>query len=368
MLSELLKSFGSLLRTTAPAMKRQYADNDGKQAKRQCKRLRRFVFTLNNWTQEEYQLVIGLPGTKPIRWLVVAKEVGENGTPHLQGACCLSSQIAFSQIKTWPGLTRAHLETMLGTPQDSLVYCSKQDSAPFVFGNLPQQGKRTDVLNAVEEIKEGKTLRQLAESQPVAVVKFFKGLTVLRSLTRPHRSGRPYVYWLYGSTGTGKTRTAFAVAQKIGGQDGVWISSGTLKWFDGYDGQPCVIFDDFRTKGVSFSFLLRLLDRYPMQVEFKGGHVNWEPKWIFITCPDSIDTVFAARQEHLPEDINQLKRRVTRSFKFPDGVKDFTNQIEFLLASPEEAADMHRDSEGVIEVHEQDDEEVTTTDEFLFDS
>jgi len=352
-------------------MKRSNDNKDNGTAKRSCHRLRRFVFTLNNWSQEEYQSLRGLPQSKPIRWMVIGKEVGENGTHHLQGACCLSSQIAFSTIKTWPGLVRSHLERMNGTPQDSLVYCSKQDSDPFVYGTLPQQGKRSDLQDAVDEIHDGKTLRELAVTQPVAVVKFFKGLTVLRSLIRPKRDGRPYVYWLHGPTGSGKTRTAFEIGQDIGGQDGVWISSGGLRWFDGYDGQPVVIFDDFRSKNLHFSFLLRLLDRYPMQVEFKGGFVNWEPKWIFITCPDPIGTVFSSRQEHIPEDINQLKRRVTSSFCFPGEEQMLRDEIKYLLAPLEETADLPgTDTYGtpVIELSEDTDEhedfiEVDSTDE-----
>lgn len=48
------------------------------------KRVSRVVFTLNNWTDEEYQYLaeVFAPQTK---WMVIGKEVGENGTRHLQG-------------------------------------------------------------------------------------------------------------------------------------------------------------------------------------------------------------------------------------------------------------------------------------------
>jgi len=101
-------------------------------------------------------------------------------------------------------------------------------------------------------------------------------------------------------------------------------SDNTLKWFDGYDGQPVTIIDDFRSKGVRFSFVLRLLDRYPLSVEFKGGFVNWAPRYIFITTPNDVAGTFAARKEHLPEDIAQLERRITKVFSFPEEVDDFT--------------------------------------------
>lgn len=70
-------------------------------------RMRRFVFTLNNWTQPEYDwLVSSLPTLA--KWAVIGKENGKEGTAHLQGAVVLNKQTSFSTIKTWTGFARAH--------------------------------------------------------------------------------------------------------------------------------------------------------------------------------------------------------------------------------------------------------------------
>lgn len=295
-------------------------------------RLTRFVFTLNNWTQEEYLLLTSAAVTAKMRWMIIAKEVGEQETPHLQGAAVLKTQTAFSTVKTLLGSPRIHLEVMHGSPEQSLAYCSKQDSNPFVFGKLPTQGKRTDLALVAEKVREGATLRDLAKDGEgaVAVVKFHKGLTVLRSLTRPKRdpSKPPIIVWVHGPTGVGKTRSCFELGSKLGD---VWISSGGLRWFDGYDGQRCAIFDDFRAKGVSFHFLLRITDRYPMQVEFKGGFVEWTPEFIFFTAPSHPDTMFAKRKEHVPEDIAQLNRRISHIFEFPNDREAFEQALEPFL-------------------------------------
>lgn len=223
---------------------------------------------------------------------------------------------------------------MRGTPEDSLVYCTKQDSEAFVYGSLPEPGKRNDLKAACAEISAGKTLKELTENESgqVAIVKFYKGLTVLRSLVQRERERPPFVLWLSGKTGSGKTRSVFELGRiLVGGRDeDIWISSGGLRWFDGYDGQRVAIFDDFRSKHVtSFAFLLRLLDRYPLRVEFKGGFVNWSPEFIFITCPDSTSRCFAQRKEHIPEDIAQLDRRIDYEFHF-DKEQDDLGRQEFI--------------------------------------
>lgn len=295
-------------------------------------RLSRFVFTINNYTDDEYQwLTTIFPQHYNPSWLIVGKEVGENGTPHLQGACILGGQRAFSTVKMWPGFRRAHLETMRGKPEDSRRYCTKEDLQAYEHGTLPSPGKRNDLHIAVEAINDGTSLREMAlGDHGVAVVKFYKGLTVLRSLrSNPRDPAKPpLIYWLYGQTGTGKTKCAWEFGIDYAPGADVYVSHGTLQWFDGYDGQSVVIFDDFRFKGLSFAFLLRVTDRYPMSVPFKGGFANWNPEVIIFTTPHSIRDTFEKRLVHRPEDVGQLERRVTREFRFPDDEQLFRHEFK----------------------------------------
>lgn len=285
-------------------------------------RYRRIVFTVNNYTDEEYQTLLNWQPT----WLVLGREKGAEGTPHIQGAAILGSQMSLAALKKVPGLARAHIETMYGSPEQSLAYCTKEDTAAYTYGTLPTPGKRSDVADAVMAVQGGAGLEELATTQGVAVVKFYKGLTTLRSLLAPKRDAPPSVFWLHGKTGTGKTRCAFLYAERLR-PNSVWISNGALQWFDGYDGQETAILDDFRPKGVKFDWLLRLLDRYPMQVPFKGGFVNWAPRCIIVTTPLPLVDTFEARNKHLPEDIAQLERRVTKQFELPDDAAAFLDLL-----------------------------------------
>lgn len=44
-------------------------------------RTRAWCFTLNNYSEKEYETIKGVS----CRYIVVGKEVGDSGTPHLQG-------------------------------------------------------------------------------------------------------------------------------------------------------------------------------------------------------------------------------------------------------------------------------------------
>jgi hypothetical protein len=58
-------------------------------------RLRNICFTLNNWTDQQYQSLMGLD----VSYIVFGKEVGESGTPHLQGYCEFKNSTSFKSIQ-----------------------------------------------------------------------------------------------------------------------------------------------------------------------------------------------------------------------------------------------------------------------------
>jgi len=288
-------------------------------------RYSRIAYTLNNWTPQEYKDLCNWGVT----WHVIGKEVGEDGTPHLQAAAVLGKQMTMSAIKKVPGMARAHIESMRGSPLSNVIYCTKQDQAAYQRGAMPHPGKRTDLEEAYDSLREGATMRELAENHGVAMIKFAKGFTIVRSLLAGPRTEPPKVIWLYGPTGVGKTRACVEYANKHHGGE-YWMSCATLQWLDGYDGQSVAILDDFRGKHCSFSFLLRLLDRYPFRVPFKGGFVEWNPSIIFITCPYSPEEVFKVRGEHLPEDLKQLERRVLKVIHWKDAAYKLSSVSKIL--------------------------------------
>lgn len=270
-------------------------------------RLRNFVFTLNNPTPEEIHAIKQLS----VKYIAFAKEHFDDAelTPHLQGFCYIGKQVDFNTVKRYPGLRRAHIERMEGNFTQNWEYITKEDKEPFEKGERPTPGKRNDIHRTVEAIQNGEKISDLVKKDTAAAVvfvKYHRGLRQLESALTSSRTRAPTVVWIYGKTGTGKTRSSVEFAEEYFGE--YWISSENLQWFDGAEGKSCVIIDDYRTSFSKFAFLLRILDRYPLSVPVKGGFIKWNPEFIFITTTKSPRDTWNLRTE---ECLQQLERRLS---------------------------------------------------------
>jgi len=258
-----------------------------------CLQSTRWCFTLNNFTPDEYANIKKLE----CKYSVIGKEVGDHGgTPHLQGFIIFKKKLSLSGVKKL--LPRAHLEVAKGTSVQAADYC-KKDGDYDEMGEVPSQGKRTDLEAATDLIREGASMLQVAESCPTTFVKFGRGLRDLKlTLDKPYTPSGLRGEWYWGAPGTGKSRKA-----REENPDAFLKSQN--KWFDGYNGESVIILDDMDTN-VLGHYLKIWADRYPCTGETKGGTINLSHDKFIITSNYSIEGLW-------PDD-EEMQTAISRRF------------------------------------------------------
>lgn len=286
----------------------------------------RFCFTKNNYTDVDVQRLSDDQLMRMLKYWCFGKEVGENGTPHLQGYLEFPNdqklRISAAQKRLQDeGLNGFAILPARGTAQQNITYCSK-DGDFVEFGERPKgQGKRTDLDNVCECIAKGDTMPELIQKFPSQVVKFRNGLEFLIQAQQPRRFFKTEVWWLWGPTGSGKSQYAWSQAPEA------YMKCSSHKWWTGYIGQESVIIDDYRpSKEMPFNFMLNLLDRYPLSVETKGGMVEFLAKRIYLTSPFSPDQTCDRLEWIGTEQKDQLMRRIDHVIQFPQLATMFQTQ------------------------------------------
>lgn len=99
-------------------------------------RAKNWVFTLNNYTDNDQQRLRDLASSDDVAYLVFGREVGESGTPHLQGYVEFRSRKRLSQLRALVS-DRAHYEVRRGTGVEADEYCKKDEDFE-TFGELSQ--------------------------------------------------------------------------------------------------------------------------------------------------------------------------------------------------------------------------------------
>lgn len=240
-----------------------------------------WVFTLNN---PDHNIDVAMAefwdsGNGPLSYLVFQHETGANGTPHIQGYCAFKERSTLRTVRTF--LDTAHWEIARGTPAEARAYCTKLDtrdlgSEPTEFGELPgPAGQRTDLMAIKADVDSGTSTEDLWDSHFGTMVRYHRSVTEYKRIKTPDRSMKTFVTLLIGPTGTGKSRYA------MDKYPGAYYKQAS-QWWDGYDGQSTVVLDDFYG-WLKHDEMLRIMDRYPLMVQTKGGQVNFTATHLVVT-------------------------------------------------------------------------------------
>lgn len=275
-------------------------------------RARNWCFTINNFEECHEHEVFAMSFDS--EYTVCGKEVGESGTPHLQGFVCFKTLKSLTQMKDY--LPNAHLEVKRGTFKQASDYC-KKDQDFYESGTLPMDQKDKGLAeqerwkDAYDCLKEGRL-----DEMDVQIK-----CTHLRNLEYAWRrekmdsqdlsiiQGEMEHEWWYGDPGTGKTKKVYEEYPDC------YVKDPKERWWDNYTGQEVVCIDDFDKFQVSMGGdMKRWLDRYPFQAPIKGGYITIRPRKIIVTSNYPPDAIWDDEQTQLA-----IKRRVkiTRFHNWP---------------------------------------------------
>lgn len=263
-----------------------------------------FISTWNNYTEDDESRLRSWCESNTV-YSVVGREVGASGTPHLQGFHQCRKQLRFAPFHTlFPAVHVAKVTVNNGAEK----YCKKDGDIAFECGTLKQKrpGQRNDLAEIAKLCTSGMSLGEVAAECPEAILRFPTGCQRLISLTeKPRDRSTPKVcICLWGPSEVHKTRRIFDHCDSLGVEPYVW-ENGAPTWWDGYNQHKHVIMDEFRSQ-LPMSTLLRLTDRYPMRVQFKGGSCQFVADYIYFTSSKHPREWY----QDLPDDkVHQLIRR-----------------------------------------------------------
>lgn len=249
--------------------------------------------TLNNWTEDEYTNLISTGASDRVSYIVVGKE-GVNATPHLQYYVEFTIRTTYTKAKSILG-SRSHLEGRRGSAKQAADYCKKEDDWTEQ-GEISKDksGTRTDLEELQVSMQSGMQVEELSDEHFGSFIRYRRGIMAYYSLHATPRSWKTRVIVYWGETGSGKTRRVYDEALTV-----PYTHPGG-PWFDGYRGQQTALFDDFGGSEFKLTYLLKLIDRYPMKVPVKGDFVEWAPKVIYITSNLNPENWFPnAHREHV---------------------------------------------------------------------
>lgn len=257
-------------------------------------RSRSWCYTINNYTdQDEFRLSEGVAGAH-LTYNVFGKEVGESGTPHLQGFCMFNTQRRFLGVKAIIG-ANAHVE-IAKTIGAAINYC-KKDGQFVEYGILPKC--RTEA--GQREQGRWDVIRQLVLDHDYLRLEteFFQEWSKYRRAwenykTPIYREVMQDVgidnWWISGPTGTGKSSqiAGYCKANNIS-----YFKKPINKWFFNYNHETVVHVDEPYPGWAGKRQLIEWADRAPITVDVKNGHAYINIPQVYVTSNYSIAEVFA---------------------------------------------------------------------------
>ena len=278
--------------------------------------LTRICFTLNNYSAEEEAQIVNLKNDERIKYMIVGREVGESGTPHLQGYIRRRGGQKFNAWKRM--LPRAHIEQCRGTEEQNKDYCSKEGDICIEHGVPFGHGKYGQYSSAMSSlISNDISIQDFKEQYPDIAFKHYnvmKAIFIESQLNKPtvcdklfvwqqeaithimQQDDRKICFYIDPEGGKGKstltkylhtTRNAFLCQ---GGK-----STDIMNVFMNFaltNGPEISIFDMKRSIECLFwpyGFIKSIKDGYFTSTKYQGGLFTFKPQKVVVFSNHEVD-------------------------------------------------------------------------------
>lgn len=304
---------------------------------------RAWLITINNPEDKGYtheNIKQKLDTLRTIDYMCMCNEIGgETQTYHTHIYIHCTSGMRFSTIKNL--FNEAHIDFARGSPRDNRDYITKsgkwEDTEKHntnlkdtfeEYGNIPEykQGKRTDLTAIYEMVEQGCNNAEIIRSYPDLSIKYLDKIARMRLELQTNKFQSELrnitVNYVFGATGTGKSRT---IIEEHGAAN-VYRVTDYDHMFDQYNGQPVLVFEEFRSS-VKMQDMLNYLDIYPIALP-----ARYTNKWAMFTTVYIVSNWrFEQQYEELQKDINQTETYAAFMRRINGVVKYYKSQEEIIV-------------------------------------
>ena len=294
-----------------------------------------YLFTINNPLEKGYthKVIIKLlkkKHDKNLIYICMSDEIGENGTFHTHVFVVFSSRVRFSTMKRT--IPEAHIDQCMGTISENVNYVKKSGKWEHddkhdtqikgsyeEFGTQPpdSRGRNRDMQELYEMITGGmKNAEIIAYNQDyiLNIDKIDKvRTTYLSSIYENDIRLDLQVYYIFGMTGTGKTRGVY----EKHGYSNVYRVTDYDHPFDGYACQPVIFFDEFRSS-LLLSEMLLYCDIYPVELPARYANKFACYHTVYIVSNWKLEDQYPNVQREDKESWDAFLRRIHKVIEYPD--------------------------------------------------
>ncbi len=288
------------------------------------KAARKYQLTINNPTEHDFPREVlrnTLSGMKTCVYWCMCDEIGEQATRHTHIYLVFRNAVEFSSIQE--RFYGAHIEIAHGSHRENRDYIRKEGrwindekhetNLTDTFeesGELPpEESKRQKQSEAIlEMVTSGASNAEILREYPSAMLQLSHIERARQTLKEDEYRDKwrdLHTVYLYGKTGTGKTRSVM----EQHGYRNVFRVTNYDHPFDGYQGEKVIAFEEFRSS-LPITQMLIYLDGYPCNLpcRFSDKVACFDTVYIISNIP--LENQYPNVQATEPETYRAFCRRI----------------------------------------------------------